>query len=167
MGTRYVKAFARRSVANEELQKWQDAFEDLKKSLELDPSLRAKEWHRSFIATPRKHDLGRGDLSERTYINSGAVYHMDICGMIQPSTIDIATYCYMSLFMAIPFQQQVQRMGWESFFFFRAPVLRAKESRRITILEKRAQEQFEKDKDEMLGKLKDLGNTVLGRLGIA
>ena len=46
MGTRYVKAFARRSVANEELQKWQDAFEDLKKSLELDPSLRAKEWHR-------------------------------------------------------------------------------------------------------------------------
>lgn len=41
---RYVKAFARRSVANEELQKWQDAFEDLKKSLELDPSLRSKDW---------------------------------------------------------------------------------------------------------------------------
>jgi len=39
-----VKAFARRSVANEELQKWQDAFEDLKKSLELDPSLRSKDW---------------------------------------------------------------------------------------------------------------------------
>ena len=38
------------------------------------------------------------------------------------------------------------------------------ESKRIAILEKRAQEQFEKDKDEMLSKLKDLGNTVLGIL---
>jgi len=47
------------------------------------------------------------------------------------------------------------------------PSLRAKESRRITILEKRAQEQFEKDKDEMLSKLKDLGNTVLGKFGMS
>ena len=41
------------------------------------------------------------------------------------------------------------------------------ESRRLAVLEKRAQEQFEKDKDEMLAKLKDLGNTVLGCLGVA
>lgn len=47
------------------------------------------------------------------------------------------------------------------------PSLRSKESRRITILEKRAQEQFEKDKDEMLSKLKDLGNTVLGKFGMS
>jgi len=43
------------------------------------------------------------------------------------------------------------------------PSLRGKESRRLAMLEKRAQEQFEKDKDEMLSKLKDLGNTVLGK----
>lgn len=44
---RYVKAFARRSVAYEELQKWHDAFEDLKKAVELDPSLRTKDsWQR-------------------------------------------------------------------------------------------------------------------------
>ena len=66
-----------------------------------------------------------------------------------------------------PFSTASTKDGMGIVFFFRAPVLRAKESRRITILEKRAQEQFEKDKDEMLGKLKDLGNTVLGRLGIA
>eukprot|EP00438_Fugacium_kawagutii_P022351 Skav233117 [mRNA] locus=scaffold1342:369779:381263:- [translate_table: standard] len=43
----YVKAFARRSAAYEELQKWHDAFEDLKKAVELDPSLRSKDsWQR-------------------------------------------------------------------------------------------------------------------------
>jgi len=47
------------------------------------------------------------------------------------------------------------------------PELRGKESRRLAVLEKRAQEQFEKDKDEMLSKLKDLGNTVLGKFGMS
>jgi hypothetical protein len=46
-----VKAFARRSVAYEELQKWHDAFEDLKKSVELDPSLRAKDLWQNKIAS--------------------------------------------------------------------------------------------------------------------
>ena len=50
-GQRYVKAFARRSVAYEELQKWHDAFEDLKKSVELDPSLRAKDLWQNKIAS--------------------------------------------------------------------------------------------------------------------
>lgn len=92
---------------------------------------------------------------------------MDICRMIQPSTIDIVVYCYISLFKYDnPFSTaSTKRMG-VFFFFFSVPQF-CEESRRITILEKRAQEQFEKDKDEMLSKLKDLGNTVLGRLGIA
>eukprot|EP00439_Symbiodinium_sp_Y106_P046453 s1280_g5.t3 len=47
------------------------------------------------------------------------------------------------------------------------PSLRSKESRRIGMLEQRAQEQFEKDKDEMLSKLKELGNTVLGKFGMS
>ncbi|OLP83258.1 Tetratricopeptide repeat protein 1 [Symbiodinium microadriaticum] len=47
------------------------------------------------------------------------------------------------------------------------PSLRSKESRRIAMLEQRAQEQFEKDKDEMLSKLKELGNTVLGKFGMS
>ena len=76
--------------------------------------------------------------------------------MIQPSTIDIVVYCYISLFK---YDNPLNR-------FFSLPQF-CEESRRIAILEKRAQEQFEKDKDEMLSKLKDLGNTVLGRLGIA
>ena len=33
-------------------------------------------------------------------------------------------------------------------------------------VEKEAAEQFERDKDEVLGKLKDLGNTVLGKFGL-
>ena len=48
---RYVKAFARRSVAYEELEKWHDAFEDLKKSVELDPSLRAKDLWQKKLAS--------------------------------------------------------------------------------------------------------------------
>eukprot|EP00440_Ansanella_granifera_P072472 gb/GFBE01078644.1/.p1 GENE.gb/GFBE01078644.1/~~gb/GFBE01078644.1/.p1 ORF type:complete len:403 (+),score=87.52 gb/GFBE01078644.1/:1-1209(+) len=47
------------------------------------------------------------------------------------------------------------------------PALRAKESRRLAMLEQRAQEQFDKDKDDMLAKLKDLGNTVLGKFGMS
>ena len=38
-----MKAFARRSTASEELQKWHDALEDLKKVVEMEPALRAKE----------------------------------------------------------------------------------------------------------------------------
>ncbi|CAE7257566.1 Ttc1, partial [Symbiodinium pilosum] len=47
------------------------------------------------------------------------------------------------------------------------PDLRGKESRRMAMLEQRAQEQFEKDKDEMLSKLKELGNSVLGKFGMS
>ena len=46
-----MKAFARRSVAYEELQKWHDAFEDLKKSVELDPCLRAKDSWQNKMAS--------------------------------------------------------------------------------------------------------------------
>jgi hypothetical protein len=34
-------------------------------------------------------------------------------------------------------------------------------------VEREASAQFEKDKDEMVGKLKDLGNTVLGKFGLS
>ena len=44
-----MKAFARRSVANEELKKWHDAFEDLKKAVELDPNLRSKARREVFL----------------------------------------------------------------------------------------------------------------------
>lgn len=47
------------------------------------------------------------------------------------------------------------------------PELRAKECRRQAVLEKRAAEQFEKDKDEMMGKLKELGNSFLGKFGMS
>jgi len=47
------------------------------------------------------------------------------------------------------------------------PDCRSKESGRLAFLERRAQEQFEKDKDEMVSKLKDLGNTVLGKFGMS
>merc|ERR1712048_1325185 len=79
----YVKAYLRRSLAYESKEKWHDSLEDLKKAIELEPSLRSREYKRQAI------------------------------------------------------------------------------------LEKRAQEQFEKDKDEMMGKLKDLGNSVLGKFGMS
>lgn len=47
------------------------------------------------------------------------------------------------------------------------PECRSKESGRLAFLERRAQEQFEKDKDEMISKLKGLGNTVLGKFGMS
>lgn len=42
-----------------------------------------------------------------------------ICRMIQPSTIDIVVYCYISLFKYDnPFSTaSTKRIGWESFFF--------------------------------------------------
>merc|ERR1711972_347264 len=79
----YAKAFLRRSVAQEALSHWGEALEDLKKAIELDPSIRNRE------------------------------------------------------------------------------------NTRLGFLERRAAEQFEKDKDEMIGKLKDLGNAVLGKFGMS
>lgn len=45
--------------------------------------------------------------------------------------------------------------------------VKSREFRHLAVLEKRAQEQFEKEKEEMFGKLKDLGNTVLGKFGMS
>jgi len=47
------------------------------------------------------------------------------------------------------------------------PTVRSREYKRLAFLEKRAAEQFEKDKTEMMSKLKDLGNTVLGKFGMS
>jgi len=47
------------------------------------------------------------------------------------------------------------------------PSIKSREYRRQAVLEKRAAERFEKDKDEMIGKLKDLGNMVLGKFGMS
>lgn len=38
---------------------------------------------------------------------------------------------------------------------------------KIKKLEKRIEERNEKMKDEMLGKLKDIGNTILGKFGMS
>jgi len=47
------------------------------------------------------------------------------------------------------------------------PSLKSKEYRREAMLETRSQEQFEKDKEEMMGKLKDIGNSILGKFGMS
>eukprot|EP00913_Durusdinium_trenchii_P031377 g29377.t1 len=60
----YVKAFARRSVANEELKKWHDAFEDLKKAVELDPNLRSKESRRLAVLEKRAQEQFEKDKDE-------------------------------------------------------------------------------------------------------
>lgn len=47
------------------------------------------------------------------------------------------------------------------------PALKSKEYKRQAVLEHRAQEQFEKDKEEMMEKLKGFGNMVLGKFGMS
>mmetsp|Transcript_132790 Transcript_132790/g.331279 ORF Transcript_132790/g.331279 Transcript_132790/m.331279 type:complete len:324 (+) Transcript_132790:477-1448(+) len=47
------------------------------------------------------------------------------------------------------------------------PSIRSREYKRQAFLENRSKEQFEKDKDEMMSKLKELGNTVLGKFGMS
>lgn len=47
------------------------------------------------------------------------------------------------------------------------PSMKGKEYKHQAVLGQRAAEQFEKDKDEMVGKLKDLGNMVLGKFGMS
>lgn len=47
------------------------------------------------------------------------------------------------------------------------PSQKGKMTPHLMMLEQRAAVQFEKDKDEMIGKLKDLGNMVLGKFGMS
>lgn len=47
------------------------------------------------------------------------------------------------------------------------PTLKSKEYKRQSVLEHRAQVQFEKDKEEMMDKLKGFGNMVLGKFGMS
>ena len=43
----------------------------------------------------------------------------------------------------------------------------AGQEQRMQRLEKQAAEQFEREKEELFGKLKDVGNSLLGRFGLS